>query len=52
MLTLSFSIFLASILTWIPGAASSHSGLAGASNGGTNGSRGRFAGDSVREPAP
>jgi hypothetical protein len=23
--------------TWIPGAASSHSGLAGASNGGTNG---------------
>ena len=37
MLTLSFSVFLASILTWIPGAASSHSGLTGASNGGTNG---------------
>ena len=30
-------VFLASILTWIPGAASSHSGLTGASKGGTNG---------------
>ena len=34
---LSFPVFLASILTWIPGAASSHSGLSGVSVGGTNG---------------
>src|SRR6185312_14796585 len=37
MLTLLFSAFFASILTCMPGAASSHFGLSEVSNGGTNG---------------
>ena len=37
MLTLAFSALVASTLTWIPGAASSHAGFAGPSKGGTNG---------------